>query len=75
MLGQAGEVGFPITGVRKDLLAMIETGQRYGVPMPAGSAALAGFMAATAAGHGDEDFAAYVQHFIDSVRASNRAGD
>lgn len=75
MLGQAGEVGFAITGVRKDLLAMIETGQRYGVPMPAGSAALASFMAATAAGHGDQDFAAYVQHYIDAVRASTGAGE
>jgi len=74
MLGQAGEVGFPITGVRKDLLAMVETGQRYGVPMPAGSAALLGFMAATAAGRGDDDFAAYVQHFIDTVRASQSEG-
>ncbi len=75
MLGQAGEVGFSITGVRKDLLAMIETGQRHGVPMPAGSAALACFMAATAAGRGDEDFAVYIQHYIDAVRASTGAGE
>lgn len=75
MLGQAGEVGFSITGVRKDLLAMIETGQRYGVPMPAGSAALACFMAVTSAGHGDEDFAAYAQHYIDAVRRSNTADE
>src|SRR5689334_22946852 len=40
LLGAPHEVAFDVTGVRKDLLAMVATGQDAGVPMPAGSAAL-----------------------------------
>lgn len=75
ILGEVGEVAFDVTGVRKDLLAMIETGQRVGVPMPAASAALASFMAATAAGRGDDDFAALIGHYLAAVRATTAAAD
>lgn len=70
ILGARGEVAFDVTGVRKDLLAMIETGQSVGVPMPAASAALLSFTAATAAGIGAEDLAALVPHYVKSVRAA-----
>ena len=68
ILGERGEVAFDITGVRKDLLAMIETGQSLGVPMPAASAALGSFMAATAAGIGHDDLADLIPHYIAAVR-------
>lgn len=70
ILGQQGEVAFDVTGVRKDLLAMIATGQAVGVPMPAASASLISFTAATAAGIGGEDLAALVPHFIAAVQHS-----
>lgn len=71
ILGEPSEVAFDITGVRKDLLAMIETGQSVGVPMPAASAALLSFMNATAAGHGSEDFAYVIAQYIAAVRRTN----
>lgn len=74
ILGETAEVAFDITGVRKDLLAMIETGQSLGVPMPAASAALVSFMAQTAAGHGAEDFARHIPHYIAAVRATTGGG-
>jgi 3-hydroxyisobutyrate dehydrogenase and related beta-hydroxyacid dehydrogenases len=70
ILGAEEEVAFDVTGVRKDLLAMIATGQALGVPMPAASASLISFNAATAAGIGGHDLAKLVPHFIESV---NRA--
>ena len=70
ILGEQGEVAFDVTGVRKDLLAMIETGQSMGVPMPAASAALVSFMAATAAGHGSKDLAALIPHYVAAVRST-----
>jgi 3-hydroxyisobutyrate dehydrogenase len=67
ILGAEEEVAFDVTGVRKDLLAMIATGQALGVPMPAASASLISFTAATAAGKGDHDLAKLVPHFLESV--------
>jgi len=74
ILGERGEVAFDVTGVRKDLLAMIETGQSLGVPMPAASAALLSFTAATAAGIGPEDLAALIPHYVKTVRAATGRG-
>ena len=59
LLGAPHEVAFDVTGVRKDLLAMVATGQDAGVPTPTGSAALALFAAATAAGYGERDLIAW----------------
>ncbi len=70
ILGEQGDVAFDVTGVRKDLLAMIETGHSLGVPMPAAAAALVSFMAATAAGHGPEDLATLIPHYIAAVRST-----
>jgi 3-hydroxyisobutyrate dehydrogenase-like beta-hydroxyacid dehydrogenase len=70
LLGAPHEVAFDVTGVRKDLLAMVATGQDAGVPMPAGSAALALFAAATAAGHGQSDLIAVVEYLHELVRES-----
>jgi 3-hydroxyisobutyrate dehydrogenase-like beta-hydroxyacid dehydrogenase len=68
LLGAPHEVAFDVTGVRKDLLAMVATGQDAGVPMPAGSAALALFAAATAAGYGERDLIMVVEYAIEMVR-------
>lgn len=62
LLGAEHEVAFDVTGVRKDLLAMIATGQDVGVPTPAGAAALAHFAAATAAGYGERDLVFVVEY-------------
>ncbi|MFO7170164.1 MAG: NAD(P)-dependent oxidoreductase [Chloroflexota bacterium] len=70
LLGAEHEVAFDVTGVRKDLLAMIATGQDAGVPMPTGSAALAHFAAATAAGYGERDLVFVVEYLASVVRAT-----
>jgi 3-hydroxyisobutyrate dehydrogenase-like beta-hydroxyacid dehydrogenase len=72
MLGASHEVAFDVTGVRKDLLAMVATGQDVGVPMPTGSAALTLFAAATAAGHGEQDLIAVVEYMVDMVQKTFR---
>ncbi len=68
LLGAEHEVGFDVTGVRKDLLAMVSTGQQAGVPMAVGSAAMAVFAAATAAGYGERDLVFVVDYFANMVR-------
>jgi 3-hydroxyisobutyrate dehydrogenase len=68
LLGTPHEVAFDVTGVRKDLLAMIATGQDVGVPMPAAAAALGHFAAATAAGYGERDLAFLVEYLADIAR-------
>lgn len=74
MLGAPHEVAFDVTGVRKDLLAMIATAQHAGVPTPTGSAALAGFAAATAAGYGERDLAFVVEYLINVAAATYPPG-
>jgi 3-hydroxyisobutyrate dehydrogenase-like beta-hydroxyacid dehydrogenase len=66
LLGAPHDVAFDVTGVRKDLLAMVATAQDAGVPTPAGSAALALFAAATAAGYGEQDLIAIV-HYMNEL--------
>ncbi|HEU4322997.1 MAG TPA: NAD(P)-dependent oxidoreductase [Roseiflexaceae bacterium] len=70
LLGQEHEVSFDVTGVRKDALAMIATGQDLGVPMPAASAALALFANATAAGYGERDLVFVAEYAMEMVRKS-----
>jgi 3-hydroxyisobutyrate dehydrogenase-like beta-hydroxyacid dehydrogenase len=70
LLGAPHEVAFDVTGVRKDLLAMVASGQDAGVPMPVGSAALAWFGAATAAGYGGRDMIMLVEYMLELVRES-----
>jgi 3-hydroxyisobutyrate dehydrogenase-like beta-hydroxyacid dehydrogenase len=70
LLGQQAEVAFDVTGVRKDLLAMVATGQEASVPMPTGSAALALWAAATAAGYGGRDLVAIVEYLARMVEES-----
>lgn len=70
LLGAPHEVAFDVTGVRKDLLAMIATAQEAGVPTPAGSAALAAFAAATAAGYGERDLAFVIDYIAEMAERS-----
>jgi 3-hydroxyisobutyrate dehydrogenase len=66
--GAAHEVAFDVTGVRKDLLAMVATGQDVGVPTASGAAALAMFAAATAAGYGQRDLSAVVEYMAEVAK-------
>jgi 3-hydroxyisobutyrate dehydrogenase-like beta-hydroxyacid dehydrogenase len=59
-----------VTGVRKDLLAMVASAQDAGVPAATGSAALALFAAATAAGYGERDLAFLIEYVIEMARQS-----
>ncbi len=68
ILGQDDEVNFDITGVRKDLLAMIINGQMLGVPTPSAAVTLQSFAAATAAHHGADDLARFIPYYINLVQ-------
>ncbi len=72
ILANPAEVAFDVTGVRKDLLAMTATAHLHGVPAPAGSAALAVFAAATAAGWGERDLAQLIPYYLDLVERSTQ---
>lgn len=68
LLGASHDVAFDVTGVRKDLLAMVATAQEAGVPTPVASSALAHFAAATAAGYGERDLAFLVEYLAEVAR-------
>ena len=68
LLGAPHEVAFDVTGVRKDLLAMVAAAQEVGVPTPTASAALAQFAAATAAGYGERDLAFSIDYVVRVAR-------
>ena len=76
LLDESHESSFDVTGVRKDLLAMVATGQGAGVPTPTGAAAQALFAAATGAGYGKRDLAFVVEYMIElAKKTSPRTGD
>jgi 3-hydroxyisobutyrate dehydrogenase-like beta-hydroxyacid dehydrogenase len=64
------EATFTISGVRKDLIAMTTTGQSLGVPMPAASASLLSFAAASAADWAERDLADLIAYYADMVNCS-----
>jgi 3-hydroxyisobutyrate dehydrogenase-like beta-hydroxyacid dehydrogenase len=64
------EATFTISGVRKDLIAMTTTGQARGVPMPAASASLLSFAAASAADWGERDLADLIAYYAEMVNRS-----
>jgi 3-hydroxyisobutyrate dehydrogenase-like beta-hydroxyacid dehydrogenase len=64
------EATFTISGVRKDLVAMTTTGQAMGVPMPAASASLLAFAAASAADWAERDLADLIAYYADMVNRS-----
>ena len=70
LLGQKADVAFDVKGVRKDLLAMVASGQDAGVPMATASAALRLWSAATEAGYGAEDLIAIVEYVTKMVELS-----
>lgn len=74
ILGQNDEIGFDVTGVRKDLLAMTATGQLLGTPTPAASAALLTYAAASATEWGHQDLAHLVNYYIAMVRETTGGG-
>ena len=55
--GEAGGVSLDMRTLRKDVMSAMATGAVGGVPMPAGSGALATLSAAVAGGWGDRDLA------------------
>jgi 3-hydroxyisobutyrate dehydrogenase len=66
-----GAVGFDVAGVRKDLRAIIATGQDAAVPMSTAAAALAHFAGAAAHGFADRDLI----FIVDYVRRLAESGD
>lgn len=67
ILGEPGAVAFDVDSMHKDVLAMLETGSGLGVPLPAASAALMSYSAASAGGLGKEDAVAIVRFLSDKM--------
>jgi 3-hydroxyisobutyrate dehydrogenase-like beta-hydroxyacid dehydrogenase len=67
ILGEPGAVAFDVASMQKDVLAMIETGARRGVPMPTATAALSTYAAAAAGGLAAEDAVAVVRFLADRM--------
>lgn len=72
ILGDSGTVAFDVDSMQKDILAMIETGSGLGVPLPAASAALMSYSAASAGGMGEEDAVAIVRFLSDKMTRKNK---
>lgn len=67
ILGEVGAVAFDVDSMQKDILAMLETGSGLGVPLPAASAALMSYSAASAGGMGQEDAVSIVRFLSDRL--------
>lgn len=67
ILGAPVSVAFDVDSMRKDVLAMLETGSGLGVPLPAAGAALTTYAAASAGGLGQEDAVAIVRYLSDKM--------
>jgi 3-hydroxyisobutyrate dehydrogenase len=55
ILGDPGPVAFDVASMKKDLLSMLATGEKSGVPMPATNGALDNYSATLNGGFGDAD--------------------
>ena len=67
ILGEAIPVAFDVASMQKDFIAILETGSRNGVPMPAAAAALATYAAANAGGQGAADSTAIVKYLAEKM--------
>ncbi len=67
ILGDPGAVAFDVDSMQKDILAMLETASGYGVPLPAASAALTSYAAASANGLGEDDAVAIVRFLSEQM--------
>ncbi|MFB9948724.1 NAD(P)-dependent oxidoreductase [Rhizobium puerariae] len=61
ILGETDSVGFPVSGVLKDMGVVFDVAARLGVAIPAIEAAHASFRAAAALGHGESDLGTVVR--------------
>jgi 3-hydroxyisobutyrate dehydrogenase len=67
ILAEEAEAAFDVSNMQKDMLSMLETASRLGVPMPASAAALAEYSAVCAAGLGSADAVAVVRFVMDRM--------
>jgi 3-hydroxyisobutyrate dehydrogenase-like beta-hydroxyacid dehydrogenase len=68
LLGAQRPAGFDVAGVRKDLRAIVATGQDFGVPASTASAALGVFAGAAASGFAERDLIFVVEYLRWLVR-------
>ncbi|MFB9235169.1 NAD(P)-dependent oxidoreductase [Plantactinospora siamensis] len=73
LLGAQRPVGFEVSGVRKDLRAIVATAQDAGVPASTAAAALGLYAGATVSGYADADLAFIVDYV--ARLAAGEAGD
>ncbi len=75
LLGADRPAGFDVGGVRKDLRAIVATGQDFGVPATLPGAALGVFSAANASGFGERDLIFIVDYVRWVATHGNGAAD
>ncbi len=73
VLGETSHVGFPVSGVVKDISVVRDYALHLDVPIPAMKAALASFETAAKAGFADADLATMVKLALDEASASDLA--
>lgn len=71
VLGETDHVGFPVSGVIKDVSVVRDYAAHLDVPIPAMKAALTSFQHTAAAGHGDADLATMVKLALDEAIEGN----
>ena len=67
ILGQSGPVAFDVASMKKDLLSMLDTGEKSGVPMPVTHAVLETYSATLAGGFGDADAVEVVRYVTEQM--------
>ena len=67
IMGEPGSVAFDVASMKKDLLSMLDTGEKSGVPMPVTHAVLETYSATLAGGFGDADAVEVVRYVTEQM--------
>lgn len=70
ILGEPSPVAFDVASMKKDLLSMLDTGENFGVPMPATNGVLETYSATLDDGYGDADAVEIIRFITEKVTQS-----
>jgi 3-hydroxyisobutyrate dehydrogenase-like beta-hydroxyacid dehydrogenase len=70
ILGEPSPVAFDVASMKKDLLSMLDTGENFGVPMPATNGVLETYSATLDDGYGDADAVEIIRYITEKVTQS-----
>ena len=70
ILGEPSPVAFDVASMKKDLRSMLDTGENFGVPMPATNGVLETYSATLDDGYGDADAVEIIRYITEKVTQS-----